>query len=118
VVAGSQGLAIIARDDDMQEAIDKWIARKKLPKLLELWVSGLSFDWNKIYGDAKPQRINLPAYPFARERYWIDVLPNSQVPDNQLKTDQKLKSIEDTINEIDSDMMGTEQAVQALNMLV
>ena len=30
VESGNDGMTIIDRDDDMQEAIDKWIARKKL----------------------------------------------------------------------------------------
>src|SRR5439155_9619128 len=25
-----------------------------------------------VYGDHKPRRISLPAYPFAKERYWIE----------------------------------------------
>ena len=57
----------------MKEAIvDRWIAGEKLAKLLELWVNGLELDWSKLYRGAKPQRITLPAYPFAKERYWID----------------------------------------------
>jgi len=34
-------------------------------------VNGLSFDWERLYGQSKPRRISLPAYPFARERFWI-----------------------------------------------
>ncbi|RYZ81766.1 MAG: hypothetical protein EOO68_35405, partial [Moraxellaceae bacterium] len=52
--------------------------RKKLSKLVDLWVKGLELDWNKFYTDSslgvvKPKRISLPTYPFAKERYWIDV---------------------------------------------
>ena len=64
-------LAVFAADEELQEAMDKWIQRRKISKFLELWVKGLIFDWDKIYGDSKPQRISLPTYPFARERYWI-----------------------------------------------
>ena len=56
----------------MQELVDRWIARKKLSKLLDLWVKGLNVDWDKLYGEIKPQRVSLPTYPFAKERYWID----------------------------------------------
>ena len=66
-----QDIAILNNDDDMKEAIDKWIARKKLSKLLELWVKGLTIDWKKFYSNSKPKRIALPAYPFAKDRYWI-----------------------------------------------
>ena len=48
------------------------MANRKVPKLLELWVKGLELDWSKLYGEVKPRRISLPAYPFAKERYWIE----------------------------------------------
>ncbi|TCS93645.1 non-ribosomal peptide synthetase [Hazenella coriacea] len=58
-------------DEEMQEVIEKWIQRRKYTKLLDLWVKGLNVDWVKLYGDHKPNRISLPTYPFANERYWI-----------------------------------------------
>src|SRR5207244_12063473 len=73
VKRNNETLSLFATDVDLQQAIDRWIANKKLSKLLELWVKGLELDWSKLYGEAKPQRISLPSYPFARERYWIDV---------------------------------------------
>ena len=73
VKGNKEGLSIISQDDDMRESIvNGWIAGKQLSKLLSLWVRGLEFDWNKLYGDVKPRRVGLPAYPFAKERYWID----------------------------------------------
>ncbi len=73
VKRNKDGMTIISQDDDMIEAINKWIARKKLSKLLDLWVKGLELDWKKLYGENKPKYISLPAYPFARERYWVDI---------------------------------------------
>jgi polyketide synthase PksN len=64
-------VALFAADEDLQNAIELWISKGKYEKLLNLWVKGLIFDWNKLYGGAKPRRISLPTYPFARERYWI-----------------------------------------------
>ena len=72
-------LAVFTADEELQEAIDKWIQRGKYGKLLDLWVKGLVLDWNKLYGDTKPQRVSLPTYPFAKERYWI----NGSVRENQ-----------------------------------
>jgi polyketide synthase PksN len=65
-------LSMFAADEELQEAVAKWVERGKYVKLLELWVKGLSFDWRRLYGEAKPQRMSLPTYPFARERYWIE----------------------------------------------
>ncbi|AOY76260.1 SDR family NAD(P)-dependent oxidoreductase [Clostridium formicaceticum] len=71
VKRNKETLAVFAMDEEMQEAIEKWIQRRKYAKLLDLWVKGLVFDWNKLYNDTKPNRISLPTYPFARERYWV-----------------------------------------------
>lgn len=64
-------LALFAVDEDLQEAVRKWIARGKFGKLLELWVKGLTFDWAQLYAERHPNRISLPTYPFAKEKYWI-----------------------------------------------
>ncbi|MCC5463956.1 SDR family NAD(P)-dependent oxidoreductase [Pelosinus baikalensis] len=66
-----EAFAVFAADEDMAKTIDAWFTKRKYGKLLELWVKGLVLDWNKLYGDSKPQRISLPTYPFARERYWV-----------------------------------------------
>ena len=71
VKRNKDALAAFAAEDELQEAINKWIQRKKYSKLLDLWVKGVDFDWNKLHGDSKPRRISLPTYPFAKERYWI-----------------------------------------------
>ncbi|MDC0760182.1 SDR family NAD(P)-dependent oxidoreductase [Brevibacillus sp. AG] len=60
-------------DEDMKQTVETWIAKGKYAKLLNLWVKGVTFDWNKLYSEDKPRRVSLPTYPFARERYWIDV---------------------------------------------
>jgi polyketide synthase PksN len=66
-----ESMAVFMADEDLQEVIEKWVKRKKYPKLLDLWVNGLSFDWNKLYQDSKPCKISLPTYPFAKEHYWV-----------------------------------------------
>nr|WP_234025569.1 type I polyketide synthase [Bacillus paralicheniformis] len=40
-------------------------------RLLKLWVDGYHVNWRQLYADSLPQRISLPTYPFARERYWV-----------------------------------------------
>lgn len=69
-----ESLGILSQDEEATQAVvEKWIEQRKPAKLLDLWVRGVDLDWNRLYGDIKPRRINLPVYPFARERYWIDV---------------------------------------------
>ncbi|MBZ9609907.1 SDR family NAD(P)-dependent oxidoreductase [Clostridium estertheticum] len=82
-------LAFLSTDEEMQEALGKWIQRKKYAKLLELWVKGVNLDWNKLYGENKPHRISLPSYPFTKERYWVSKtkekigITASRVPPNK-----------------------------------
>ncbi|NOU17183.1 MAG: SDR family NAD(P)-dependent oxidoreductase [Bacteroidales bacterium] len=71
-------LSLFNVDTDFQQTIDKWIAKRKLSKLLDLWAKGLNLDWNKLYGDDKPKFISLPLYPFAKERFWIDTKMDEQ----------------------------------------
>ena len=120
VEPGSDGLPIIGHDDDMQEAVEKWIARRKLPNLLDLWIRGLSFDWSKLYGADKPRRTSLPAYPFARERYWFQATPAAQprhAEECPLASDADIRSIEEIINQIADEAVETGPAVQALKTL-
>ncbi|CAM2011292.1 SDR family NAD(P)-dependent oxidoreductase [Acanthopleuribacter pedis] len=79
VASGAQGpavnaLSVFAADEELQEAVDKWIERGKFARLLDVWVQGLAFDWRRLYRDdqPRPRRIHLPTYPFARDRYWME----------------------------------------------
>ncbi|GAA0894710.1 hypothetical protein GCM10009122_43910 [Fulvivirga kasyanovii] len=74
----SDTLSLFNADSDFEQTVDKWISRRKLSKLLDLWAKGLNLDWAKFYGENKPKRISLPVYPFARDRYWIDTQNNGQ----------------------------------------
>src|SRR5258708_25087079 len=65
-------VSIFTTDADLQHTVGKWIANRKFSKLLDLWAKGLELNWNELYPDAKPRRISLPTYPFAKERYWIE----------------------------------------------
>jgi acyl transferase domain-containing protein len=118
VAPGGEDMAVVGRDEDMQEAIGKWIARRKLAKLLDLWVRGVSFDWNELYGGVLPRRLSLPGYPFRKDRCWIDVTPPEEMPDIRFTADETMQSIDDIINQIDADLIETEQAVTALKLLV
>ncbi|MCP4994171.1 MAG: hypothetical protein GY934_10375, partial [Gammaproteobacteria bacterium] len=45
---------------------------RDIDRLAQLWVSGIEIEWLLLYGAQKPDRISLPTYPFAKERYWFD----------------------------------------------
>ncbi|HEX3030571.1 MAG TPA: beta-ketoacyl synthase N-terminal-like domain-containing protein, partial [Clostridia bacterium] len=76
-------LSVFAADEDMSKAVEAWLNKGKYTKILDLWVKGMDFDWNKLYGSIKPYRISLPSYPFARERYWVTEV-DTKSKDNSL----------------------------------
>ncbi|ARJ75590.1 polyketide synthase [Bacillus velezensis] len=62
--------ASLTSDEDMALTINAWLRKGKYGKLLDLWVKGLDVDWSALY-QRNPGRISLPAYPFAKDRYWV-----------------------------------------------
>ena len=70
------GDALAAVDE---ATIDAWVVRGAFAELLAAWVQGVAFDWHRLYGEgqALPQRISLPTYPFARQRCWVPVADDS-----------------------------------------
>lgn len=44
---------------------------EQLATIAELYVQGYSLDYEQLFSGDQYSRIPLPAYPFARERYWI-----------------------------------------------
>ncbi|HXH41922.1 MAG TPA: SDR family NAD(P)-dependent oxidoreductase [Thermoanaerobaculia bacterium] len=78
VKRNKEALSAFRVDTDLQQTVDKWIANRKLGRLLDMWVKGVELDWSKLYGEARPQRISLPTYPFAKERHWLEPAPSRQ----------------------------------------
>lgn len=48
------------------------------------WVSGAPFDWLSLYAGLNPVRLHLPTYPFAREKYWFDLLDAKPGPETEV----------------------------------
>ena len=80
-VGGSKDtLLALSSDPDFQTMIARWIARKELPRLADLWTKGLALDWVAFHEDTvAPRRIGLPVHPFATDRFWIETLPEEPV---------------------------------------
>ncbi|WP_129645080.1 SDR family NAD(P)-dependent oxidoreductase [Peristeroidobacter agariperforans] len=72
--SNKETLRLFGGDEDFQATLDRWLARHKFSKLLELWAKGLDIEWDKLYESARPRRMALPTYPFNPERYWIDAV--------------------------------------------
>ena len=92
--------------EEGEEFIKRLIDGKKLTRLAQLWVMGMEIEWNLLYSAAhpagkptagkptarKPKRISIPAYPFARERYWI--------PENSKDRDGEVQGLHPLIDKI------------------
>lgn len=77
-------------------------ARAFTSKLLEqgcydlvakLWVGGVSVDWSALYKKNRPAILQMPTYPFARERYWMDAPSPVTQPNQEQFHYEKLKSL-------------------------
>jgi acyl transferase domain-containing protein/acyl carrier protein len=86
VTRQDESVGLFAEEEDLKSVLDSWIGKGRYAKLLELWVKGLAFDWRRLYGEHKPRRLSLPAYPFDVQKYWIEpVAPAQGVPGREAK---------------------------------
>jgi acyl transferase domain-containing protein/enoyl-CoA hydratase/carnithine racemase/2-polyprenyl-3-methyl-5-hydroxy-6-metoxy-1,4-benzoquinol methylase len=124
VQRNNDGVDLFMEDEEMSVAIDQWIVRKKYAKLAELWCKGLDLDWNKLYGDVKPARVELPTYPFAKDEYWLNSATVGGSQTGVKKTDdagrrpENLAMIEDIIAGIDDASIEAGDGVQLLKNLI
>ncbi|MEW9712966.1 beta-ketoacyl synthase N-terminal-like domain-containing protein, partial [Paenibacillus sp. SI92] len=108
-------------EEDPVTAIDAWISQKSYEKLLDLWVKGLSMDWNRLYPGIKPHRVSLPTYPFARERYWVPENMNqsettSLSSQNHARLDERF--YEQLIDQVIDDSISIDVAVRKVKELL
>lgn len=72
-------LADKARVVSFYSAADKSLSRKSvLIGLASLWEYGVSIDWRKLFSDVRFNQLSLPAYPFDRKKFWIDLETNDR----------------------------------------
>ncbi|MEV5978536.1 SDR family NAD(P)-dependent oxidoreductase [Streptomyces sp. NPDC052114] len=61
------GLGSLRRDDGGPERV--------LASLGEAFVAGLPVDWSPVFAELPVRAVELPTYPFQRERYWLGRSP-------------------------------------------
>lgn len=64
------GHRIVASLPHPDERIDEQAGM--LQALGKAWTSGVEVDWAGFYAEQRRNRVELPAYPFERKRFWID----------------------------------------------
>ena len=78
VKKGEERIQLFDEDEDSQELIKTWIHKGKLDKLALLWVNGVDVDWTQMDVSNGARRVSLPGYPFARERYWVEMIEGTR----------------------------------------
>ncbi len=54
-----------------------------LTVLGQLWLAGVTIEWQNLYKVESRQRVSLPTYPFERKRYWIEAPHEQHLPEIQ-----------------------------------
>ena len=66
----SYGNELLSRCDSLRD--DAATCQDTLRALADLYCQGYELAWQTLHQAAKPNRIPLPTYPFAKERYWVE----------------------------------------------
>jgi acyl transferase domain-containing protein len=61
----------------------------------KLWLNGMDIDWRKLHRHQQRRRIPLPAYPFERKRYWLEVPKSERMQERSVKKPFKRENIAD-----------------------
>lgn len=57
--------------DIVTEYKKQLFSEKDYQKIAELWIMGVSFEWEELYSGTNIKRLSLPTYPFAQTRCWV-----------------------------------------------
>lgn len=63
---------------EVAKADDHWFTEGNMAEIAQSWAQGSDIEWGRLYRTDKPRKMHLPAYPFAKNRYWLPVAPKPQ----------------------------------------
>lgn len=63
----------ILSKDMISAVVEQCLEGEQWQQIAQLWASGFSIDWETVWINKKAHPISLPAYPFAKTRYWVDI---------------------------------------------
>lgn len=67
-----------AADIMPSDAVRQHVADGRIDAIARRWAHGAAVDWQGLYPAGAPVRISLPTYPFAKDRYWIEGIAETQ----------------------------------------
>lgn len=103
--------------DTGESAVSGEIAQSQPGKRLVKWLGGENINWDEGYGREKPRRIALPAYPFARDEYWLNQEASAQTDTEAPQPEKSWNSIEEVVNRLADASLDTEEGIQRLKTL-
>ncbi len=57
--------------DEDSTVITQLFREGDIHSIAKLWSQGVIVDWKSLYGNKYPRKVNLPTYPFKKDRYWF-----------------------------------------------
>lgn len=67
----------LGRQDEMDES------QKIITSLGYIWAAGINVDFRVLHVNDNSFKVDLPSYPFQKQRYWIDYEPSQEQPVKQ-----------------------------------
>ncbi|WP_024905975.1 SDR family NAD(P)-dependent oxidoreductase [Robbsia andropogonis] len=64
-------LGQVTQSGERLEALERAVGDTDIATRARLWVDGQHTDWASLHQGARPRRVSLPTYPYARDTYWI-----------------------------------------------
>ncbi|TAK72943.1 MAG: polyketide synthase, partial [Gammaproteobacteria bacterium] len=64
-------LKLLSSDEQLTKVFDSWITNRSYAKIAEIWIGGITINWELLYASNECKRIEVPTYPFKKERFWI-----------------------------------------------
>ena len=66
-----EAMGLFASEAEVEERLRSLVAAGELRKLAALWVKGFAIEWDRILPLPGAALVTTPAYPFARESFWV-----------------------------------------------
>ena len=66
-----EAMGLFASEAEVEERLRALVAAGELHKVAALWVKGFAIEWDRIAPLAGAALVTTPAYPFARESFWV-----------------------------------------------
>ncbi|MFE0187353.1 SDR family NAD(P)-dependent oxidoreductase [Streptomyces sp. NPDC058989] len=70
----------VRREPEQSPEVTRALHDGRLDHVTALWCDGASVDWRASHPAGERRTVRLPAYPFARDRYWVPADGRAPVP--------------------------------------